>query len=534
MSLRVMSWFYRKLGSFYPAAFLTVELQSALLVTAATVGLFTFYYDSDGAELLQVLAVALALTALAIALVLPRTYRRLRPIQRWIAGARGPEETARAWSAAVGLPLELLRRDMPVPLALTVVPTCVAAVAILDLSWVTFFPILAGALVAVGYAAILHYLAIESGMRPVLVDINRVVSPRLHTRASALPLRVKLLATLPLINIITGLVVAAFTSDGGGNADLGVDVLVAVAVATTISLELTIMLSKTLLRPIADLQRATEAVREGRYDVAVPVTTADEFGDLAASFNQMVSGLRERERIREAFGTYLDEEVAEYILSEGFPEEGVEAEVSILFSDVENFTRFTAHASATEVVARLNELFEVVVPVIARHGGHVDKFEGDGLLAVFGVPERHPDHADRALRAALEMVARVNGSGSDLRVHVGVNTGRVVAGNIGGGGRLDFSVIGDPVNVAARTEEATRRTDDDILITAETAARLRADFELEERPGIALKGIDAPVTLYAPALPVATSPSGGDGHAETIGSRIRGALGSRPGRPTTL
>jgi adenylate cyclase len=534
MSLRVMSWFYRKLGSLYPAAFLTVELQSALIVTAATVGLFTFYYDADGTELLQVLLVALALTALAIAVVLPRTYRRLRPIRRWIAGARGPDETASAWSAAVGLPLELLRRDLPVPLVLTVVPTCVAAVAILGLSWVTFFPFLAGSLVAIGYAAILHYLAIESGMRPVLVDINRVVSPRLHTRATAFPLRVKLLAALPLINIITGLVVAAFTSDGGGNANLGVDVLIAVAVATTISLELTILLSRTILHPIADLQRATDAVREGRYDVAVPVTTADEFGDLAASFNQMVTGLRERERIREAFGTYLDHEVAEYILSEGFPEDGVEAEVSILFSDVENFSRFSAHASAGEVVARLNELFETLVPVIARHGGHVDKFEGDGLLAVFGVPERDPDHADRAVRAALEMVARVRRGGGDLRIHVGVNTGRVVAGNIGGGGRLDFSVVGDPVNVAARTESATRQTDDDVLITAETAAQLGADFELDERSGLELKGIDAPVTLYAPRHPVATEPSGGDGHAETIGSRIRGALGSRPGRSTTL
>ncbi|MCI0635410.1 MAG: adenylate/guanylate cyclase domain-containing protein, partial [Actinobacteria bacterium] len=352
-------------------------------------------------------------------------------------------------------------------------------VAILGLSWVAVFPFLAGSLVAVGYAAILHYLAIESGMRPVLIDINREVSPRLHARPWTLPLRFKLLATLPLINIITGLVVAAFTSDGGGNADLGLDVLVAVAVATTISLELTILLSKSILRPIADLQRATDAVREGRYDVAVPVTTADELGELAASFNQMVAGLRERERIREALGTYLDEEIAEYILSEGFSERGVEVEVSMLFCDVENFTAFAKDAIATEVVTRLNELFETVVPVIARHGGHVDKFEGDGLLAVFGVPEPHPDHADRAVGAAVEIAARVNGDdGLDLRIHVGVNTGRVVAGNIGGGGRLNFSVIGDPVNVAARTQSATRRTGDDVLITAQTAGTLASDFEL--------------------------------------------------------
>ena len=535
MSLRIMTWFYSKLGSFYPAAFLTFELQSALLVTAATVGLFTFYYDADGDQFLTLLVVALALTEAAILCVLPRTYRRLRPLQAWIAGARGPEETKRAWSAAVGLPLELLRRDLPVPIVVTVVPACIAGVAILGLSWVAFFPFLAGALVAVGYAAILHYLAIEAGMRPVLVEINREVSPRLHTQPRALPLRFKLLATLPLINIITGLVVAALTSEGGGNAELSLDVLIAVGVATTISLELTILLSKSIMRPIADLQRATDAVGKGRYDVAVPVTTGDELGELAASFNQMVTGLRERERIREAFGTYLDEEIAEYILSEGFSEEGIELDVSILFCDVENFTGFAARASASEVVTKLNELFEVVVPVIARHGGYVDKFEGDGLLAVFGAPEPFADHTDRAVRAAVEIARRVNrADGKGFRVGVGVNTGRVVAGSIGGAGRLNFSVIGDPVNVASRTESATRITGDDVLITAETARRLEGEFELEERAGVSLKGIDQPVTLYAPKVPDAI-PEPGEGHAETMGRApaVR-TLGNRPGRTTTL
>jgi adenylate cyclase len=534
MSLPALTWFYRKLGRHYPAAFITVELQSALLVTAGTVGLFTFYYDADGEEFLRVMLISLGLTALAIGYEMVRIYRRVRPIQAWIDGARGPEDTARAWSSAVGLPLTVVRRDLPVPVTLAVVAACAAGVAVVELPWTAFFPFLAGSAVAVGYATLLHYLAIEIGMRPVLIDISRDVSPRLRPETSTIPLRFRLMATLPLINIITGLVVAAFTSDGGGSADLGVDVLVAVAVATTISLELTIMLSKSILRPIADLQRATDAVREGRYDVAVPVTTGDELGDLATSFNQMVSGLRERERIRKAFGTYLDEEVAEFILSDEFPERGVEREVSILFCDVENFTGFASQASATQVVARLNELFEIVVPIVARRGGHVDKFEGDGLLAVFGAPEPHPDHADRAVAAGVEMAARVNRSdGLGFRIGVGINSGRVVAGNIGGAGRFNFSVIGDPVNVAARTQEATRRTDDDVLITAETARHLRSEFELAERPAMVLRGIDGPVTLHAPKVPDLQAIPG-DGHAESFGMRPRGTLGARPGPTSTL
>ena len=163
---------------------------------------------------------------------------------------------------------------------------------------------------------------------------------------------------------------------------------------------------------------------EGRYDVSVPLTTGDELGELASSFNEMVEGLAERERLREVFGTYLDKEIAEYILSEGFAEEGEEVEVSVLVCDVRDFTSFAARASAKEVVSRLNELFEVIVPIVGRHGGHVDKFLGDGLLGVFGAPEPFPDHADRAVLAACEMASKVNSRDDlGLRIGVGVNTG---------------------------------------------------------------------------------------------------------------
>ena len=501
--LRLLTWLYRKLGRWYPAAFLTVELGTApFLITAATLGLFTFYYDAPAGEFFTVLGIALGTCAVAVAIVLARTYPRLRPISDWIAGRRDPESTARAWATAVGGPLDLIKRDLPIPVFFTVIPGCVAAVYFLELSWYDFFPLLAGASISIGYSLILHYLAVEGGMRPVLIDINREVSPRLEADVSAMPLRVRLLAALPLINIITGLIVAALTSGGGADASLGLDVLIAVGVATTVSLELTVLLSKSILRPIADLQRATDAVRRGDLDVAVPVTTGDEFGELAASFNQMVSGLRERERIQEAFGTYLDKEVADYILSDAFSEEGVELDVSIVFCDVRDFTRFAAGAEAPEVVRCLNELFECVVPIVSRHGGHVDKFIGDGLVAVFGAPEPADDHADRAVRAAIEMAREANHPEREgLRIGIGVNSGSVVAGSIGGAGRLNFSVIGDAVNVAARVEAHTRETGDDVLITEKTRRRLGDRFELRARGSHELRGIAAPIVLHSPAIP---------------------------------
>lgn len=502
MAVGAMTFFYRRLGPRYPLAFMAVELHTALFIVGGTLAMFTFYFDGDSHEYLTVLVIALALTELAILASLWRIIGQIRPIRHWIADNRDDECTQAAWASAINLPVVLLKRDLPIPVLISVVPTCFAAVIVLDLPALGIFPLLAGSAVAMGYSAILHYLAVEAGMRPVLLDINSSLSPRLRTNFWAVSLRTRLMVALPLINLITGLVVAALTSDGGGSANLGLDVLVALLVATTISLELTVMLSKSILHPLQDLERAVERISEGDLDVSVPVTTGDELGELAASFNEMVAGLAERERICEAFGTYLDKEVAEYILSEGFTEEGVEVEVTVMFCDVRDFTRFASGASPEEVVAALNRLFEVIVPIIADHGGHIDKFEGDGLLAVFGAPEPYPDHAERGVRAACAIGTAVNSAGEagELRVGIGVNTGNVIAGAIGGAGRLNFSVIGGAVNVASRVEAQTRETDDNILITGETWKRLSHRFEAESRGRVELRGLADPVALYAPKL----------------------------------
>jgi class 3 adenylate cyclase len=514
MAAGVITFLYRRLGSRYPLVFMTVELQTALLIVAGTLALFTFYFEGDASEYLTILGVALVLTEFAILVSLYRLLPQIRPLRDWIGGQRDEASTERAWEAAASLPIVLLRRDLPIPVVISAIPICVVGIIVLDLSALAIFPLLAGAAVAMGYSAILHYLAVETGMRPVLLDIN-ATTPRLTRNFWAVSLRTRLLVALPVINLITGLVVAALTSDGGGPSNLGLDVLVALLVATTISLELTVLFSKSILRPLQDLEGALARVREGDFDVSVPVTTGDELGELAASFNEMVEGLAERQRLREAFGTYLDREVAEYILSEGFSEEGVEIEVTVLFCDVRGFTEFASQATPQEVVGALNELFETAVPIIAEHGGHVDKFEGDGLLAVFGAPEPFPDHADRAALAACEIARAVNHEhrGGELRVGIGVNSGPVIAGAIGGGGRLNFSVIGGVVNVASRVEQHTRETGDDILITAATWTALSHHFEVESRGKVELRGVAEPVSLYAPQRtdePLTASSRGGD------------------------
>jgi adenylate cyclase len=523
-----LTWLYRKLGRHYLTAFISVELQSAFLVATGAVALFSFYYSVSDSEFLTILAITLGLTAVGVGFVLARVLRRLRPLKAWIGGDRSAEQTAEAWHLAVNIPIQLIRRDFFVPIGVTVI-TVVAAVVVLELSWLAFFPIMLAALLTAAYAGTLHYLALELAMRPILFDINEQLEVPVRIDRPTVPLRVKLLGSLPLINVITGIVVAAITSDGGGTDALGLGVLVALFVSFTISFELTVLLTRSILRPIEDLEAATERIRQGRFDEHVPVTTSDEFGELSSAFNQMVDGLAERERLREAFGIYLDEEVARHLISEDFAPTGEEVEVSLVFVDVRDFTTAAAQASAPDLVARLNELFECIVPIVARHRGHIDQFIGDAVLAVFGAPERMPDHADRAVHAAVELARTINSRRpGGFEVGVGVNTGKVVAGAIGGAGRLSFSVIGDAVNLAERVEASTRDTGDPVLITAATRALLSETIEVASRGVRRLRGYDREVELFAPLVPVAVETGPGTDVNDPLGDPTVGGLGRAP------
>ena len=259
--------------------------------------------------------------------------------------------------------------------------------------------------------------------------------------------------------------------------------------------------SRSIAEPLAAVRRGIARIEEGELDVSVPVDDGSEVGLLEAGFNRMTRGLAERERLRVAFGAFVDPSLAERVLEEGTDFAGEEVEVSLLFVDVRDFTGYSERVGPHDVVASLNALYERIVPIVIERGGHANKFIGDGLLAVFGAPARLDDHADRAVAAALEIGALNGRPGTvELRVGVGVNSGEVVAGTIGGGGRLDFTVIGDAVNTAARVEAATRKTGDDVLITAATRDLLATDHgEWAERDPVPMKGKSEPVRLFAPA-----------------------------------
>ncbi|MEO8966898.1 MAG: adenylate/guanylate cyclase domain-containing protein [Solirubrobacteraceae bacterium] len=242
-----------------------------------------------------------------------------------------------------------------------------------------------------------------------------------------------------------------------------------------------------------------EQVQAGSFDVRVPIYDGTEVGRLQLGFNRMAAGLAERERIRATFGSYVDPDVAERILEDDVELDGEEVDVTIMFLDVRGFTAFAEHTEARDVVTALNGLFERVVAVIHRHGGRVDKFVGDGLLAVFGAPRRLENHADAGLAAATEIVGATAGAAAgSLDLGIGLNSGPVVAGNLGGRGRLEYGVIGDPVNVAARVQAHTRETGDVLLVTQDPRERLTAPPDaLRRRDGVALRGRSEPIALYA-------------------------------------
>lgn len=176
------------------------------------------------------------------------------------------------------------------------------------------------------------------------------------------------------------------------------------------------------------------------------------------------------------------------------------AMATILFVDIRGFTSFADRATAREAVDYLNEFFGLVVPVLTRHGGHANKLLGDGLLGVFGAPKAAADHADRALAASMDLIFEVElHFGDRCRVGIGVNSGLVLVGTVGGGDLHELGVIGDPVNVAARVQDATRDLGEPLLLTEATRCLLEGSREpLAPRGVLSLRGKPDPVPVHAP------------------------------------
>jgi adenylate cyclase len=255
--------------------------------------------------------------------------------------------------------------------------------------------------------------------------------------------------------------------------------------------------------PLRQLRRAVERVRTGDLDVQVQPDDGGELGQLQTAFNEMVDAMRQRDRLQVLFGQYVGEAVAQHALAGDGSLGGELCEVTALFVDIDGSTQLAETLPPDELVVMLNGFYGVVVEVVAAEGGLVNKFEGDAALAVFGAPVEDADHADRALRAARSLRERLAAMSivfPKLDAGIGVATGAAVAGNVGAADRYEFTVIGDPVNVASRLSDMAQEHPGRVLVSETTIAASTTDFGNWVADGVAVvRGRSADTTLYVPA-----------------------------------
>jgi len=342
-------------------------------------------------------------------------------------------------------------------------------------------------------------------------DLSSSGAPRLRVRVrlvalfllmAVLPIAVLSMATLVRANALFGADADSF------NAILRNLVAVQSVLAVgglLVALRLAGYVADSVARPLRHLRAAMASVEQGSLEVSCPVVSNDELGDVTEGFNRMVSGLREREEIRETFGKYVSPAVRDEILAGRAALSGGLREVTILFCDLRGFTPWVEATPPGEVVATLNAYFTEMDAAVRTNGGLVLQFIGDEIEAVFGAPVADARHADRALAAAIEMQARLQrwntarrAAGKiELQHGIGIHSGTVVAGNIGSNERMSYALVGDSVNLASRIQSLNKDFGTRILVSAATFQQLTQAPEMRALPAVKVKGRAAEVGVYA-------------------------------------
>lgn len=260
------------------------------------------------------------------------------------------------------------------------------------------------------------------------------------------------------------------------------------------------LVSRRLSQPVQSLVTAMRRVDRGDKEAEAAVVSDDEFGVLAEHFNGMLEGLRERDRIRRTFARFVPESVASALLAQEGLVAPQEREATVLYADIEDFTRTASRLAPHEILQMLNDYFEEVGRIIAAHSGVITQFQGDAVLATFNLPLADPNHARDALEAAQELDRRLGevtfATGLRLRVRIGVCSGLLVGGTVGGGERLGYTVHGDTVNLAARLEALNKELRTRILVSARTAELVGATMPLRDRGAVAVRGFEATLRVF--------------------------------------
>ncbi len=281
-------------------------------------------------------------------------------------------------------------------------------------------------------------------------------------------------------------------------------IVVVGVVGVAIALVMVLFISRRITEPLNSLVTGVHELAMGNLNVQVPVKTHDELAVLAQSFNQMIRGLQEKERVTNILGKYISPEVAKKVLADrdGVALKGERRECVVMFTDIRGFTAMSENAAPEKIVADLNEYFTLMVDVVIKYEGTLDKFIGDAVMAVWGAPVPFEDKELRAVKAGLEMQAvlaqynktRIDKKLVPLTMGVGINSGVVVSGNLGSDKRTDYTVIGEEVNLSSRL--CSKAGAGQVLISEGTYRKLKGLVDVRPLEAISLKGFSEPVKVY--------------------------------------
>jgi adenylate cyclase len=426
-----------------------------------------------------------------------QSVRDINPVRRWLLEDRPP--TAEEQALALLGPSRLLKRLL-IRWGMGVVIFTILNAAIEPR--LALVVAIAGIFSGLGTCAF-SYLVAERAMREVA---RRALEdgPRDHPAVPGVTARVMwtwaISTGVPVLGVV--LIAAGVTLDilPSHSQQLLNSTMIICGVAMFVGVQAMWLVSRSISDPIKSVRRGIDRVAGGDLSVEVPVFDASEIGLLQAGFNDMVAGLRERERVRDLFGRHVGEDVAEQALLVGTELGGEVREVAVIFVDVVGSTEMAAARPAAEVVEMLNRFFAVVIEAISRFDGSVNKFEGDAALCIFGAPIAQHDAAGDALAAARAMSEGLARELPELGVGLGISYGPVVAGNVGAAERHEYTVIGDAVNEAARLTEIAKSVDGGVVASGTVLDKARETEAKHWTRGesIVLRGRTEPTLLATP------------------------------------
>ncbi|HYX83464.1 MAG TPA: adenylate/guanylate cyclase domain-containing protein [Gaiellales bacterium] len=472
----------------------------ALVTFAAAGNVIPVFYSSSLSNRTGVIngPLVFAVVATGIYLGFRLGDRAFEPIRSWLLAGCPPESEAA--SRALLIPL----RNAQVT-------------ATLWLAGAALFAVFNALLVSLAFGALIAVTVVLGGLTTsalVYLLTERIDRPITARALAAMPepdrkgpgIRTRLIAAwslgtgVPLLGALAIGVVGIAKPDVNPGYIGGATVFLA-AVALGAGLVALLFAAGSIADPVASVRGGVERVEAGDFQARVEVDDASEVGLLQAGFNRMAEGLGERELLRDLFGRHVGRDVARAALDGGVALGGEEREIAALFVDVAGSTRLASELPPSEVVALLNRFFAVAVEIVEAAGGLVNKFEGDAALAVFGAPVARSTAATDALSAARRLAERLRAEVGELDFGIGVSAGVAVAGNVGAEERFEYTVIGDPVNEAARVCELAKARPGRVIASAATleaaAPEEVASWRLGEQ--VALRGRAAQTTLALPA-----------------------------------